>query len=283
MNFIGGNARHAEFDKVVSQASEVLQRPEVAQALSSSLLGQEVADFITAGVEHAIMPNVVDGVISMPRRYAKSDAVMIVPVLPGETSLHLDISAEPLTPHRMQEIADTLASLGYNRKTSRRLAEDVREHMARTPSQVLGDPANVMQAQCRGTRCAIENTELVVSAKPFISVRAARLEHYEGYGGEAVVGAFLGHELTHVSDLENRLSTQCPSSEHTAYDEGRGYYAGGIILEAGTPPDLSYDYQRGREVEHCRQEFATPENPFPASPEFAAAMRLIGAIPLAEY
>ncbi|HKU18553.1 MAG TPA: hypothetical protein VJP80_04730 [Candidatus Saccharimonadales bacterium] len=278
MTFYTGSERVRQFDAVIEAGLSVLKHPDFVEALDGSLLGAGMAERMASRLEGAFIPNMDGDAIAVPREYRDSDRLMIVPLLPhdvAEGRLSFDPSAFAIGSVREREAHDTM------RQIYEATEEDIASFIACANATLTEfpydiDPYDVPDSAWTYSRHVSWKDgryTVQIHSKPFVAIRIA--EDTTGIPPQPfMVASMLGHEIAHVLGEDNMLSVHYSEDvdDLPAYAEGMSYYASRIIADTAPTPALTYNPQAVYAAEACREQYAQPEDPFPLSPEYTAAM-----------
>ena len=262
--------RNAYIENVTARSTEFLERPEVIAKMGS------IATDLHAIASNIFVPNIRDGVISIPKKYRDSDATPAIPSRTNEQLYTAPGTARP-TPAQRKHVYQAFLHLKLE---------------SETPEQSLGIVDTKMQTIATGPFTLEKSQGAMVRSERLDVMLNSRqdgtlLPHllFDGrpllvlnqdYGNLTLPP--LMHEYTHVRQRMQGPVTDFESrKEDAATRELQGHFVGAHVLTPIVEQDASYqltslDAAQLR-VEYIRQSFADPENPFVLTDDMRNAFR----------
>jgi len=182
--------RFTHVEKAQSQVAEALQDKNVA-----SELGKRACDLL-AITNELYVPNIKNGVISLPKEYQDSDRTPVAGILPGET-LIVDSTAAGFTPQQANNMRGHLDALHVDHPTF--LVEDMDRAMVSAVSGAQGRKVNLPEESDLGGFGSFSFGDI---PSPALRLRfTGRVMVFLGMRDNYSVvdnPTILAHELTHV-------------------------------------------------------------------------------------
>ncbi|HEX4774244.1 MAG TPA: hypothetical protein VH234_01895 [Candidatus Saccharimonadales bacterium] len=225
--------RAQAFDALIETTSTVLQDTTVADKLA--VLNTDLLSMI----QNAVLPNIKNGSIRLPRAARNTDNIALLPVTTDEARENLVLSAELATPtpRRKEIILEQAGHLNCNGVDPSIMAEEFIKEMIRdrtgAPVDTDLDPTAGRYAHYNwGTITAIhpDGKKLFYIARPLILIDRALLDRPKGQQAATVV-----HESVHADDYNSVEIIDIGPHTRDAFDsysELRAYHAAFVINKA---------------------------------------------------
>ncbi len=275
MHFIpsGQRQRSRDFDMFVEGTTEVINRPEVATALDTSLLGPDVRGQINTVLAGAFLPNVSHGKVFTPAEYLDSGTA-ILPESNRETrrGLLMDGSMYQITEARTADIARSLGTLDPSLDEAEIIAQtDWILH--NSLNRIRQSPHNARQRPYKIGICEVKwddyDNGLKAITRPTIFINAEVIRK------EELGASIVSHEVLHAIDADRQDALSSFDNTYLTYTELRAHYLMDTIAKAALPAGLRLLGLGVDEVEAARQQYNTSAAPFATPPELVNTLQTL--------
>lgn len=252
------------FDNAIETTLSVLGRPEISTQLGG------LATTLTQLADAAFLPNVRNGIVSLPPSVLLTNRIAVLPYSTGEMSAPPTLEYGMLAPtrRRFRGMAHGLANFFGLPQAA---AEDILwQNIQKTEQLKVPCPDMTNHKGTSMTRFIthrIGNLELSYETRPVVCLTSGRIEK-----NSPKTAGTVAHELTHAYDHEHRwVQPNDPEAPvFKAWTEFRGYRGGWVIYDAAGLLDQE---PKTAAVEAVRLRHATPDEPYPKTPAAVAELQ----------
>jgi hypothetical protein len=276
--------RFREFDHMIEVTDQVFADPRVTTALG------DYAKILFDIHSSAYLPNIRNGVISIPKQYRSTDSVAVVPLLEddlseglrrGKTFTWPALSRSAFLTAELKARSPRMTRYGVAKKLKDyivlaeeygELSEITSEWNSIEASMPTGPEGLRIAGGFSGIEGTLEGLETAYTSRPLILLYPHMSEL-----SRVSIAAKLIHEYVHVKNMnESRLPVTALSD---AQDELEAYYVDNLIFEAladEASEDDTPDSFPGSMVEEARRRYTTHDAPFTPNDSLLKLMKKYG-------